>query len=131
MELDELDKRLGEILDKFPQKRRELVENVGEKMYQQVLRNIDSCVKEGTGDLKRGVSKEIGSRGGYAAIRANYKIAPHANLVENGHKIVRGGKVVGWVAGKHMYRNTINQVENEIIQEAEEMLEKLVGDCFD
>lgn len=129
MDLYDLDKDFEQLLKKFPQARRELVEECGEKMYQKVLSNI-SQVDEKTGNLRKGVKKVVGSRGGYSAVRADFKIAPHTHLVENGHKIVRNGKVVGWVSGKHMYRNALNELANELEQSAEQMIDKLVGDVF-
>ena len=129
MDLYDLDKDFEQLLKKFPQARRELVEECGEKMYQKVLSNI-SQVDEKTGNLRKGVKKVVGSRGGYSAVRADFKIAPHTHLVENGHKIVRNGKVVGWVSGKHMYRNALNELANEIEQSAEQKIDKLVGDIF-
>lgn len=130
MDLDELGKEFDQILNQFPQARRELVEECGDKLYQKVISNI-SQVNENTGNLKRGVKKVIGSKGGYSAIRADFKVAPHTHLIENGHRIVRNGKVVGWVPGKHMYRNALNELANELEQSAEQMLDKLVGDIFD
>ena len=129
MDLKDLDRAFEKMIKQFPQARRELVEECGEKMYQKVLSNI-SQVDEKTGNLRKGVKKVVGSRGGYSAVRADFKIAPHTHLVENGHKIVRNGKVVGWVSGKHMYRNALNELANELEQSAEQKIDKLVGDIF-
>lgn len=146
--LKDLDKAFEAMLKKFPDARREVVENAGEKMQRKVLQNISATTKEVTGRLIEGVTLAVGSGGGYAAVRNDAKIAPHAHLVENGHKLVRGGPikvpkkelqstnprstgaVVGWVPGKHMYRNAMNDLEDELIGDAEEMVEKLVGDLF-
>lgn len=136
-----------DILEEFSEERRKLVENAGEKMHRQVLRNIDTDTKEKTGHLRKACEKEIGSGGGYAAVRNNSRVAPHAHLVENGHRLIKGakkkinkygnesnikgsGKVIGWVNGKHMYRNAMNELEDELTQDAEQMLEKIVGDKF-
>lgn len=131
MELEELDRKFKEITDKFPEARRGLVEKSGVKMCQKVINNINSTVGEKTGNLKKGVTSAIGSGGGYAAIRPNNKIAPHTHLIENGHKVIRGGKIVGWVPGKHMYRNALNQLSGELLQDAEKMINELAGDVFD
>lgn len=131
MDIYELDRQFNELIRRFPDARRELVENAGEKMYQNVINNITSSVKEGTGNLKSGVEKAIGSGGGYAAVRADHNIAPHSHLIENGHKVVRNGQIVGWVPGKHMYRNALNQLESELQQDAEQMVNTLVGEIFD
>lgn len=146
--LKDLDKAFEAMLNNFPDARRELVENAGEKMQRKVLQNISTTTKEVTGHLLEGVTLAVGSGGGYAAVRNDAKIAPHAHLVEEGHNLVRGGPlkvpkkelqsanprstgdIVGWVPGKHMYRNAMNDLEDELIGDAEEMVEKLVGDMF-
>lgn len=146
--LKDLDQEFEKMLQKFPQARRELVENAGEKMEAKVLKNIESSTKEQTGHLREGVTKKVGSGGGYAAVRNDPKKAPNAHLVEFGHRIVKGGPlkvpkkelegssprnqgaVIGWVEGKHMYRNALNELEGELIQDAEDMIEKVLGDVF-
>lgn len=128
MDLNELDKAFDKILQEFPQARKKLVENTGDKLYKKVLVNIEANVKEHTGNLKKGVIKHIGSGEGYAVVRPSQTVAPHTHLIENGHKIVRGDEFVGWAPGKHMYRNALNELANELEQNAEKMLDDLVGD---
>ena len=146
--LKDLDQAFEAMLKKFPDARREVVENAGEKMQRKVLQNIFTTTKEVTGKLLEGVTLAVGSGGGYAAVRNDAKIAPHAHLVEFGHRIVKGGplnvpkkelegssprnqgKVIGLVEGKHMYRNALNELEEELIQDAEDKIEKVLGDVF-
>lgn len=125
---EELDQMFDNLLKNFPQAKKELMEDVGDKMYDQVIKNIDSTVKEGTGNLKAGVIKVLGSKGGYAAVKPNYEIAPHTHLIEDGHRVIRGGKIVGWANGKHMYRNALEQVSDEVEKMAESMIDELVGE---
>lgn len=128
MDLYDLDKEFEKMIKQFPNARRKLVEDSGSKMYDKVMANISANVKDKSGNLKNGVTKAVGSGGGYAAVRPNRKVAPHTHLIENGHKVVRNGKVVGWVEGKHMYRNALNELANELERDAEKMLDDLVGD---
>lgn len=123
---EELDKALGSLIKNFPKARRDLVEEVGDTLEQNVIRNIESSVNEDTGDLKRGVKKAVGSGGGYVAVKPDYSIAPHTHLIESGHKLIRGGNIIGWVPGRHMYRNAINSTANELENKADEMLDKLL-----
>ena len=146
-ELDKLCDSFDTLEKKFSEERRELVEKAGEKMYRQVLKNIDTTTKEHTGKLRAACYKQIGSKGGYVAVRNNHRKAPHAHLVEYGHKLIKGaktktgkygqkvnikgsGRVIGWVSGKHMYRNAMNELEDELMQEAEELADRLVGELF-
>lgn len=128
MDLKDLDKEFEKLIEKFPQARRKLVEDSGEKMYNKVIANINANVDKQTGNLEDGVTKTVGSRGGYSAVRPDYKIAPHTHLIENGHKLIRDGQVIRWVPGKHMYRNALNELANELEQDAEKMLDELAGD---
>lgn len=93
--LEDLDRAFENMLRRFPDTRKELVSRAGDIMYSEVVSNIDRDVKEDTGNLKRGVTKKIGSKGGYVAIKPNYNISPHAHLVENGHNLVKGGRMTG------------------------------------
>ncbi len=130
-ELDDLLQNFDNMLSRFPEQRRAFVRNTGEKMQQAVLRNIDQDTKNKTGKLRRAVSLKFGSRGGYAAVRNSNRVAPHAYLVENGHAIVdKNGQCIGWVAGKHMYRNALQTAMQEVEYDAQQMLEEMVGGIF-
>lgn len=159
MTLYDLDQLFERVIKDFPERRRMLVESCGDKLYQEVIQNIERDVQSDTGNLKSAVTKVVGSGGGYAAIKPDWKKAPHTHLVENGHKVVPRGKrkwrlrrpqlrnntkntgkrykkgsvrnSVGWVAGKHMYRNSLNSLATELEQDAQKTLKQLVGDIFD
>lgn len=145
--LEDLDRALAAMEEQFPEARRELVEKTGAIIYEKVIRNIDTDTKENTGHLRDACHMVIGSGGGYAAVRNDNKKAPHAQLVEYGHELRKGaktkkgkhgqrvnikgtGKLIGWVNGKHMYRNAINEVEEQVVQEAERMVDRLIGGNF-
>lgn len=142
-DLDELDKLFGRLLSEFPKERRELVEQSGEKLHRRVLRNIDKDVKVKTGNLRAACEKHIGSGGGYAAIRNNYRKAPHAHLIEEGHRLMKGakkktdkngnsinikgsGEEKDWVDGKFMYRNALNTLADELEKDAEQTRDKVL-----
>lgn len=135
MSFEDLDKAFGKLIDEIPNTKRKLILRCGDKMHDKVLRNIDISVKSGSGRLKSAVTKVIGTEGGYAAIKPNWKRAPHTFLIENGHKLIVGKgenqRFVGWVPGVHMYRNALNDLADELESDAEEAIYKLVGDAFD
>ncbi len=145
--LNDLCKDFDHFLEQFPGMQRELVEMAGEKLHEKVLQNIDTSTKEQTGRMKAACRMVIGSGGGYAAVRNDYKKAKHTHLVEFGHRLMKGaktkegkhgqrvnikgsGKQIGWVNGKFMYRNALNELEDELVADAEKMIDKLVGDLF-
>ena len=52
--------------------------------------------------------------------------AEYAAYVNNGHRIVRGGRTVGFVPGKHMLENAVEEYrETHMKQDVEDMLEDL------
>ena len=150
--LADLEQSFQDMIDKFPEERRKLVTSAGEKMHKKVLQNIDRDTKEKTRNLREGCYLAIGSEGGYAAVRNNHLRAPHAHLIEFGHKVKKRGKDKekrkpkakkrtvrpsgrglsegDWVQGKHMYRNAMNELEDELTQDAEKMMDRLVGEHF-
>lgn len=142
-DLADLDEMLGKILDEFPEERRKLVERSGDKLYKEVLRNIDKRVDKKTGKLREACEKHIGSGGGYAAVRNNHRKAPHAHLVEDGHSKRKGaerkrnkhggmsnikgtGKNMGWVDGKFMYRDAINRLADELAKDSKDTMDKVL-----
>ena len=90
--LEDLDKAFAALEKQFPEARRELVEDVGVIMYERVTRNIDAETKEQSGRLREACHLVIGSGGGYAAVRNDNRKAPHAQLVEFGHRLIKGAK---------------------------------------
>lgn len=129
---DELDKMLEDMLKKIPEKKLELLENVGGIIQRQVRSNIESRVGTSGGGEKgkliSGVEKVIGSGKGYTAVKPDYSKSSLHHLIENGHRIVRNGVVVGFANGKHNYRDAITQVEGKIIKLAENMVDEVVKD---
>ena len=134
-EIDALDKMFSEMIEKFPDAKKTLVKNSGKKLFNKVKENIDNNVKEKKGNLKKGVTLVEGSGGGYSAVKPDWGIAPHTGLIENGHTIIRGKKGakqrdIGFAPGKHMYRNADIERVEELAQDAETTLQKMVGDTF-
>lgn len=58
-----------------------------------------------------------------------YNSAPHFHLVERGHNVVRGGRVVGFAPGQHMMEKTKNEFEPIVPERLEEILDKILEEC--
>lgn len=149
-EIDELDKALDNVVKDFKKNRKALCNEVGHLMKNKVIENINASVSnESTGNLARGVTLELGSKGGYSAVKPDYNIAPHTHLIEEGHRIVKGGtlskakgkrkaknndntgkgQIVGFYHGIHMYRNALEQVSGQVEEKAN-ALANTIGDNF-
>lgn len=124
-DFEKLDKYFDDMIKKMPEKKKELLENVGEIFTTQAKENIDSRVNDDYNNIKNDLKIVYGSGGGYVALKPSYKNTKVHHLIENGHRIVKNGVVVGFVNGKHMYRDIPEQVGNEIYSMAQKMLNEV------
>lgn len=69
-------------------------------------------------------SKIVDDRLGMAALVWNS--APHFHLIENGHNLVRGGHVIGFVPGKHIMENTRNDYKDIVPERFEKMVDDIL-----
>lgn len=105
-DLRSLDMRLKEILLRAPEQQRALHERLGTALLDDVRHRAPISAKGHSlghgeyherGTLRRWQTKYIGTRGGYAAIRAateprgNSGAGAITNYVENGHRVGRAG----------------------------------------
>lgn len=155
-----LDRRLGDIVQNAPEQQRALHERLGEALLDEVRRQAPISVKGHSlghgeyherGTLRRWQSKYIGTKGGYAAVRAisrdeqrgsSREIAGAiTNYVENGHRV--GGRYRGvsartrrrwkqyptppksFVSGRGFYHATHVTAERILIQAAERWADEI------
>ena len=95
--LRELDNDFERALRELPGARRQMHEEIGAAVLQDVRANIDaSGIKDARGRVKAYQEHFTGTGGGYAAVRAVRGTGPHGyndspgaitNYLENGHKI--------------------------------------------
>lgn len=52
--------------------------------------------------------------------------ARHFHLVENGHQLVRGGRVIGFVPGKHIMEKTRNDYKDIVPERFEKMVDDIL-----
>lgn len=86
-------------------------------------------VKREAGEENKAISerwghKLVGDRLGAAALVWNS--APHFHLVENGHQLVRGGHVIGFVPGKHIMEKTRNDYKDIVLERLEKMIDDIL-----
>ncbi len=55
--------------------------------------------------------------------------APHFHLVEKGHQIVRGGRVIGFTPGKHIMEKTRYEYKDIIPERFEQMVDDILKEC--
>ena len=75
-------------------------------------------------DASKKLRRKFGTRTkveGDTTLALVYNSARHFHLVENGHNLVRGGQVVGWVPGKHMMEQTRNEYQDIVPERFEQL----------
>lgn len=141
-DLAELDKMLNDAIKHVPQVKRQLVEKAGDIMEQKVKANLSQ--HKDTGESLEAVTKTIGSGGGYAAVRNDYKKCKTIHLLENGYEVKPRGpnksntnarknykpstnsqSGTDYVKGYHCYRNALIDSEEEIVQEAKDVADEI------
>lgn len=63
---------------------------------------------------------------GLGATALVWNSARHFHLIENGHQLVRGGRVIGFVPGKHIMEKTRNEYEDIVPERFEKMVDDIL-----
>lgn len=130
--LEELERDLNNAIKKCPVKAKEALKLLGRDFrkaaYHRANRELKKHVRK-EGDKKGAIkrkwdSKVIGE--GLEMTALIWNSARHFHLIENGHNLVRGGRIVGFVPGKHIMEKTRNEYENIVPQRFEEMVDEIL-----
>lgn len=143
-QLEKLSETLRGMREQFPKSQRAYHERVAQTLKQEIYWEI-AATTNSTGKLASYQEEHVGSRGGYAAIRArggeSGANSPGAitNYVENGHKIAAGARAtrkpttrkyrprikVGAVQGRHFYQHVRSRAMQIAMEEMDEFLTEL------
>lgn len=132
--MDELNRVLDEIIGDFPDERR--------RLHERIATVAENIVKQqaGGGTLADMQESFVGSKGGYAAVKARRgQTGPNSpgaitNYNENGHRIRKPSGLskryrprihTVFVSGKHFYQKSESLVESAALRESEIFAEKL------
>ena len=111
---DELEKDMREALKKYPETMKTGLRDIA-KDFRKSVRAKTPDGNNHKGDASTKLRRKFGIRmleDGAATVALVYNSGRHFHLVENGHNLVRGGKVIGFVPGKHMMEKTQNEYES-------------------
>ena len=107
-ELDLFSKQLERVAREQPKKSVSFLKKQGTKLKRETSKVAKQRVRKGSGSKERSYHQSI-KRGkvytynGAFSIRC-YSSAPHAHLLEKGHRMVtHGGRMVGFVPGMHVF----------------------------
>lgn len=147
---DELQKEFSKMQKKYPSKAEAVLMARGRAVSKRVkeLSPVYAGNKQGVkpGQLKRSwtVKKPKDYKGGKVKVVRVQSTAPHAHLIEDRHKIVRGGrtrvkgrqlnvvqrnargiKVLGTVEGKHMLQKAMKEAQARFSKDVETAVKEL------
>lgn len=132
-EIDKFAKELmGFVQDEFPKESKKFMRKQGNELKKVVRKNMKEKVKvnKKTGNLLKGLKrgKPYYYKGQLLSIRA-YSNAPHAHLIEEGHrKVSQSGKELGFTKGKHIFKESEKEFKSEFNKNAKDFIDKVLGD---
>lgn len=130
--LEEFQRALEKAINKAPVQAEETLVKVAKEFKASAKKRANSELKhiKRDGDNKK---KAIGRKWGHKLVDDNlgatvlvWNSAPHFHLVENGHNLVRGGNVIGFVPGKHIMEKTRHEYEDIVPERFEKMIEDVL-----
>lgn len=104
-----------------------IVKKQAQKMSMKIVREVRRKTNAPTGNLRRRWFGRVEKQKGQIIIYI-CNDTEYASWVNDGHRIVRGGKTIGMAKGRHMLENGIEIYKKTYLKEdIEEMLDKLRG----
>ena len=124
--LDDFANQMQRTAQQFERKKKPFMRKEGAKLKAKTQKKARMLGKK-TGSylksIKRGKAYEYD---GAQAIRV-YSAAPHAHLLEDGHRMVtRGGQEVGFVPGHHVFETAAKEFEPQYLSDLDDLLDELV-----
>lgn len=130
--MEELKETMKRLAKKYPDDAGNLLVKNARKLRKDVVKNVKKNTtptgKKERYPMHKISSYEISQVKGYGAgqfIQIKAK-PPQFHLVENGHNLVIGGKVVGFVRGKHIMENSIKKANVEFPETVSAMVDELL-----
>ena len=125
-ELSQYAKDLELAAKNTPKVTKSFLRKEGSKLLRQTKKDARS-VKDKTGKYRKSIKRgKVYDYQGAQAIRV-YSTAPHAHLIEDGHRMVtHDGREVGFVPGMHVFEVAGKDFEPEYLADIDDMLDEAV-----
>ena len=125
-ELDAYARELERTARESPKLQKKFMRQEGSKLLRRT-KSESKRVKVKTGNYKKSIKRgKVYEYDGAQAIRV-YSTAPHAHLIEDGHRMVtHDGREVGFVPGMHVFEVAGKGFEPEYLADIDDMLDEAV-----
>jgi len=133
--LEELERDLTKAIKRCPEQARETLSDLSKEFKKSAKKKANSELKSherASNQKNKAIKRKWGSKvidEGVGMTALIYNSARHFHLVENGHNLVRGGRVVGFVAGKHIMEKTRQDYSNVVPETFEKMVDNILKGC--
>ena len=112
----------------FPKESKRVLGKVGNKAKNIVKAEVKRRVGRKTGNylksIRRGKVFISDSDEWTVRVFPSYKIAPHAHLIEKGHRLVKNGNEIGFVQGKRVFDKAGRAIERDFHKIVEDEMDK-------
>ena len=125
-ELEDFARQMGKNADKFRKQPKPFLRKEGNKLKTKTVRGAKVLGKK-TGNYLKSIKRgKVYEYDGAQAVRV-YSTAPHAHLIEEGHRMVlHDGTEVGFVPGHHVFEVAAKGFEPQYLEDVDNMLDEAV-----
>ncbi len=133
--LEELEHDLTQVIKKCPTYASETLRELAKDFKNSAKKKANSELKQHNrkeDQKKKAIKRKWGTKivdediGMTALI---WNSARHFHLIENGHQLVRGGRVIGFVPGKHIMEKIQNDYKDIVPERFEKMVNNILKEC--
>ncbi|MDR3984066.1 MAG: HK97 gp10 family phage protein [Dysosmobacter sp.] len=125
-ELDKFAKQMEKTSKRFRTRQKSFMRKEGNKLKTKTVRQARSIGKK-TGNYLKSIKRgKVYKYDGAQAVRV-YSTAPHAHLIEDGHRMVtHDGREVGFVKGHHVFEVAGKAFEPQYLMDIDNLLDEAV-----
>lgn len=125
-ELDDFARGMQRTAQRFQRQQKAFMRKEGTKLKTKTLRKARALGRK-TGNYLKSIKRgKVYEYDGAQAVRV-YSTAPHAHLIEDGHRMVtHDGREVGFVPGHHVFETAGTEFEAQYLMDIDDFLDKEV-----
>lgn len=115
--------------EKMPKESKKFLSNEGTKLRKKTVAKAKQKVKKDTGNYFKSIKKGkvyLYKENGAWSIRV-YSSAPHAHLIEQGHRqVTEDGKEIGFVQGKNVFEDSQKEFTNDYYSDVQKFIDEVL-----